>query len=74
MGTSDTLVAAEYKGTVIGATIGYSAFLLAVGGLTYGVVKKTHKRCMTISYVILLSIVAISFFAIAFVGPKVRGM
>lgn len=72
VGSSDTLVAAEYKGMVVGGTVAYFFYLLAVAGLTYAVLKKTHKKKVTIPYAIFLAIAIGTFFIIAYAGTKVK--
>lgn len=73
VGTSDTVVAVEKKGMVLGGTIVYFFYLLGVASFTYLVLRKTHKKRVTIPYAIFLTIAIISFFGIAYLGPKVRG-
>jgi len=73
VGISDTITYAEYKGKIIGVTVIYCLYLLLVAALTYLVLRKTHKKSVTITYAVLIALAAVSFFIIAYLGPKVRG-
>ncbi|CDW72425.1 tetraspanin family protein [Stylonychia lemnae] len=72
VGTSDTIVAAQYKGKVLTATIFLGIYLLAVSAFTYLVMRKTTKKWVTITYTVLLFICLGIFGGIAYVGPTVR--
>ena len=73
MGTSHTIEAVGYKGAMIAASLLVAIFFVGSAAFTWLVVKKTHKRWVSVVYAILLFVCLVIFGGIAYIGPKVRG-